>query len=168
MEEDAFDDPPERTFPNRVFVGAIEADADTGTVTVDRLSGACCVGTLSDPLVVEGRVQGGVAQPIGQALVEWVVSDQRGQLPTGSRPDDGLQRAADLKPAGTLFDTVPGAHDPSGVKGAGRSGATGATAAPIDTLSDALGPLHAERIDVPAMPERVSRAIATPRTAEAA
>lgn len=113
-------------------------------------------------------MRGGVAQAIGPALVERLVSDERGRLLTGSLLDDRLPWAADLPPIDTVFDTVPCEHDPSGVKGAGRSGATGATAAPIDTLSDALGPLRTERIDMPARPEWVRRAIAEARAAAAA
>lgn len=166
IEENAFYDPPNFTFPNGVFVS--EVDPETGVVTVDRLSGVHDVGTPINPLVVEGQVQGGVAQAIGQALMERVVFEERAQLSTGSFLDYRLPRAADLPPIATAFNTVPCKHNPLGVKGAGESGATGATAAVINGLLDALAPLGIERIDMPATPERVWRAIDAARAAKAA
>ncbi|MCL6609478.1 MAG: xanthine dehydrogenase family protein molybdopterin-binding subunit [Geminicoccaceae bacterium] len=168
IEENAFYDPPNFTFPNGVFVCEVEVDPETGVVTVERLTGAHDVGTPINPLVVEGQVQGGVAQAIGQALMERVVFDERGQLLTGSLLDYRLPRAADLPSIGTVFNSVPCKHNPLGVKGAGESGATGATAAVINALLDALAPLGIERIDMPATPERVWRAIAEARAAAAA
>jgi carbon-monoxide dehydrogenase large subunit len=163
IEENAFYDPPNFTFPNGVFVCEVEVDPETGVATVDRLAGVPDVGTPINPLVVEGQVQGGVAQAIGQALMERVVFDAQGQLVTGSLLDYRLPRAADLPPIATAFNTVPCKHNPLGVKGAGESGATGATAAVVNALLDALAPLAIETIDMPATPERVWRAIAGAR-----
>ncbi len=163
IEENAFYDPPNFTFPNGAFVCEVEVDPETGVVTVDRLSGVHDVGTPINPLVIEGQVQGGVAQAIGQALMERVVFDSSGQLASGSLLDYRLPRAADLPSIGTALNTVPCAHNPLGVKGAGESGATGATAAVVNALLDALAPLGIETIDMPATPERVWRAIAEAR-----
>ncbi len=168
IEKNAFYDPPNFTFPNGAFVCEVEVDPETGVVTVDRLSGVHDVGTPINPLVIEGQVQGGVAQAIGQALMERVVFDSSGQLASGSLLDYRLPRAADLPPIETAFNTVPCAHNPLGVKGAGESGATGATAAVVNALLDALAPLGIETIDMPATPERVWRAIAEARARGAA
>ncbi len=165
IEENAFYDPPNFTFPNGVFVCEVEVDAETGVVSVDRLAGVHDVGTPINPLVVEGQVQGGVAQAIGQVLMERVVFDAQGKLLTGSLLDYRLPRAADLPPIATAFNTGPCKHSPLGVKGAGESGATAATAAVVGTLLDALAPLGIETIDMPATPERVWRAIAEARAA---
>ena len=102
--ENAFYDPPNFTFPNGVFVRAVEVGPETRVVTVDRSTGARDVGTPIDPPVVERQVRGGVGRAIGPVLVERVAFDERGRLPTGSLLDHRTPRAADRPPIGAVFE----------------------------------------------------------------
>lgn len=164
IEETTFYDPPNFTFPNGVFVCEVEIDKETGWVAVVSLTGVHDVGTVINPMIVEGQVHGGVAQAIGQTLLEQVAFDEDGQLVTGSYMDYCLPRADDVPSMATGMNEVPCPHNPIGVKGAGESGATGAPAAVINAVIDALSPLSITSIDMPATPERVWRAM---REAEA-
>jgi len=164
IEETTFYDPPNFTFPNGVFVCEVEIDRETGRVAVVSLTGVHDVGTVINPMIVEGQVHGGVAQAVGQTLLEQVAFDEDGQLVTGSYMDYCLPRADDLPSIATGMNEVACPHNPIGVKGAGESGATGAPAAVINAVIDALSPLAITSIDMPATPERVWRAI---REAEA-
>lgn len=164
IEETTFYDPPNFTFPNGVFVCEVEIDKETGRVAVVSLTGVHDVGTVINPMIVEGQVHGGVAQAVGQTLLEQVAFDEDGQLVTGSYMDYCLPRADDLPSIATGMNEVACPHNPIGVKGAGESGATGAPAAVINAVIDALSPLGVTSIDMPATPERVWRAI---REAEA-
>ncbi len=164
IEETTFYDPPNFTFPNGVFVCEVEVDKETGRVAVASLTGVHDVGTVINPMIVEGQVHGGVAQAVGQTLLEQVAFDEDGQLVTGSYMDYCLPRADDLPSIETGMNEVACPHNPIGVKGAGESGATGAPAAVINAVIDALSPLGITSIDMPATPERVWRAI---RQAEA-
>lgn len=164
IEETTFYDPPNFTFPNGVFICEVEVDKETGRVVVVGLTGVHDVGTVINPMIVEGQVHGGVAQAVGQTLLEQVAFDEDGQLVTGSYMDYCLPRADDLPSIATGMNEVACPHNPIGVKGAGESGATGAPAAVINAVIDALSPLGITSIDMPATPERVWRAI---REAEA-
>ena len=159
IEETTFYDPPNFTFPNGVFVCEVEIDRETGRVAVVSLTGVHDVGTVINPMIVEGQVHGGVAQAVGQTLLEQVAFDEDGQLVTGSYMDYCLPRADDLPSIETDMNEVACPHNPIGVKGAGESGATGAPAAVINAVIDALSPLGVTSIDMPATPERVWRAI---------
>ena len=159
IEETTFYDPPNFTFPNGVFVCEVEIDKETGRVAVVSLTGVHDVGTVINPMIVEGQVHGGVAQAVGQTLLEQVAFDEDGQLVTGSYMDYCLPRADDLPSIETGMNEVACPHNPIGVKGAGESGATGAPAAVINAAIDALSPLGITSIDMPATPERVWRAI---------
>jgi aerobic carbon-monoxide dehydrogenase large subunit len=117
------------------------------------------VGTVINPMIVEGQVHGGVAQGIGQALAERTVYDD-GQLLSGSLMDYALPRASDLPGFVTETDeTQPCTHNPLGAKGCGESGAIGAPAAVISALLDALAPLGVTDLEMPATPHRVWQAI---------
>ena len=164
IEETTFYDPPNFTFPNGVFVCEVEIDKEIGRVAVVSLTGVHDVGTVINPMIVEGQVHGGVAQAVGQTLLEQVAFDEDAQLVTGSYMDYCLPRADDLPSIDTGMNEVACPHNPIGVKGAGESGATGAPAAVINAVIDALSPLGITSIDMPATPERVWRAI---REAEA-
>ncbi len=164
IEETTFYDPPNFTFPNGVFVCEVEIDKETGRVAVVSLTGVHDVGTVINPMIVEGQVHGGVAQAVGQTLLEQVAFDEDGQLVTGSYMDYCLPRADDLPSIETGMNEVACPHNPIGVKGAGESGATGAPPAVINAVIDALSPLGITSIDMPATPERVWRAV---REAEA-
>lgn len=160
IEETTFFDPANFTFPNGVFVCEVEVDRETGTVRVERLTAVHDVGRVINPMIVDGQLHGGMAQAVGQTLLERVSFDaDSGQLLSGSYMDYALPRAADLPIFETAIHEVPCAHNPIGVKGAGEAGATGAPAAVINALIDALTPLGVEAIDMPATPEVVWRTI---------
>ena len=117
-------------------------------------------GTLDNPLLLEGQVQGGVAQGIGQALLEHCVYDDAGQLLSGSFMDYCVPRADDLPNfAIELVEDYPCKTNPLGIKGAGEAGAVAAPPVIISAILDALAPLGVTNIDMPATPERIWRAI---------
>jgi carbon-monoxide dehydrogenase large subunit len=138
----------------------IEVDAETGAVRVARYAAVDDVGRVINPLIVHGQAHGGIAQGIGQALMERVVFDREsGQLLSGSLMDYALPRASDLPDFVIDTHEVPCATNPIGVKGAGEGGATGAPPAVINALLDALADRGVTHIDMPATPEAVWRAL---------
>ncbi len=148
------------TFPNGCHIAEVEVDPETGAVTLARYTAVDDFGTLLNPLLTLGQIQGGVVQGIGQALLEHTVYDpESGQLLSGSFMDYTLPRAADLPPLDIRFDGVPTTANPLGVKGAGQAGAIAAPQAVICALLDALAPRGVTHIDMPATPERVWRAL---------
>jgi aerobic carbon-monoxide dehydrogenase large subunit len=156
LEETTFYDPPNFTFPNGVFICEVEIDRETGQVRVDRLVGVNDAGRVINPMIVEGQIHGGVAQAVGQALMEQAAYDpSSGQLLSGSYMDYCLPRAYDLPPFELASNEVLCKHNPLGVKGAGEAGATGAPAAVINAVIDALRPLGVTSIDMPATPKKV-------------
>jgi carbon-monoxide dehydrogenase large subunit len=160
LEETTFYDPPNFTFPNGVFVCEVEIDRDTGHVQVDRLVGVHDAGRVINPMIVEGQIHGGAAQAVGQALMEQAAYDpSSGQLLSGSYMDYCLPRAHDLPSFELASNEVLCKHNPLGVKGAGEAGATGAPAAIVNAVIDALVPLGVTSIDMPATPEKVWRMI---------
>jgi aerobic carbon-monoxide dehydrogenase large subunit len=160
LEETTFYDPPNFTFPNGVFVCEVEIDKETGHVQVDRLVGVHDAGRVINPMIVDGQIHGGAAQAVGQALMEQAAYDpSSGQLLSGSYMDYCLPRAYDLPSFELASNEVLCKHNPLGVKGAGEAGATGAPAAIINAVIDALGPLGVTSIDMPATPEKVWRLI---------
>jgi carbon-monoxide dehydrogenase large subunit len=126
-------------------------------------------GRLVNPLLAEGQVQGGLAQGIGQALLERVAYDPgSGQLLSASHMDYALPRAADLPPLPVRFiGGVPTASNPLGAKGAGQAGAIAAPHTVVLAVLDALAPLGVSALDMPATPERIWRAIREARGAGA-
>jgi len=116
-------------------------------------------GRLINPMIVEGQVHGGLAQGIGQALLEGAVYDGSGQLVTASFMDYAMPRADDFPEMVSGLTEVPATTNPLGIKGAGEAGATGAPPAVIGAILDALRPLGIEHIDMPATPHRVWQAI---------
>jgi carbon-monoxide dehydrogenase large subunit len=119
---------------------------------------------LINPMLTVGQVQGGLAQGIGQAMLEHTVYDeQSGQLLSGSFMDYTLPRADDLPPLDIALAELPTAVNPLGVKGAGQAGCIAAPQTIINAILDALSPLGIEHIDMPATPERVWRAIRSAR-----
>jgi len=117
-------------------------------------------GNIINPMIVEGQVHGGVAQGIGQALLELCVYDpQSGQLLTGSYMDYAMPRADDLPSFKVGTKVTPCTHNPLGAKGCGEAGAIGAPAALMNAVHDALAAVGVKRIDMPASPHRVWQAI---------
>jgi len=148
------------TFPNGCHIAEVEVDPDTGAVTLDRYTAVDDFGTLINPMLTIGQVQGGVAQGIGQAMLERTVYDaESGQLLSGSLMDYALPRADDLPDFAITLTGVPTDANPLGVKGAGQAGAIAAPQAIICAVLDALSPLGVTHIDMPATPERVWQAM---------
>ncbi len=148
------------TFPNGCHIAEVEVDPDTGWVTLDRYHCVDDYGTLINPMLTVGQVQGGLAQGIGQAMLEHTVYDPgSGQLLSGSLMDYALPKAADLPDLNVVLSGTPTKANPIGVKGAGQAGAMAAPQTIICAILDALDPLGVTHIDMPATPERVWRAI---------
>jgi carbon-monoxide dehydrogenase large subunit len=145
------------TFPNGCHMAEVEVDADTGVVTVPRYIVVDDVGHALNPLIVRGQVHGGVAQGVGQALMERTAYDQgSGQLLSASFMDYALPRAEDLPDIDVDLIEVDCTTNPLGVKGAGEAGAVGSPPAVINALVDALG---GRAVDMPATPESVWKAL---------
>jgi aerobic carbon-monoxide dehydrogenase large subunit len=146
-------------YPNGCHVCEVEVDPETGAVTLARYAAVDDVGKIMNKLLCEGQIHGGVAQGVGQALMEAIVFDGAGQLVTGSFQDYAMPRAEDFPELTSELTEVPARTNPLGVKGAGEAGATGAPPAVIGAILDALKPLNIEHIDMPATPNRVWAAI---------
>jgi carbon-monoxide dehydrogenase large subunit len=152
--------PKQDTWPNGCHVCEVEIDPDTGAVTLLRYVVVDDVGTVINPLTLKGQLHGGVAQGIGQALMEQVVYDpESGQLLSASFMDYAMPRADALCEMVVESHPVPTALNPLGAKGAGEAGTVGALPAVINAVMDALAPLGVRQLDMPATPERVWRAI---------
>ncbi|HEX4369689.1 MAG TPA: xanthine dehydrogenase family protein molybdopterin-binding subunit [Rhodopila sp.] len=153
------------TFPNGCHVAEVEIDPETGQVTLDRYTAVDDYGTLINPLLTIGQVQGGVAQGIGQALTEHTVYDpDSGQMLSGSFMDYQIPRAVDLPDLDVTLTGVPTSANPLGVKGSGQAGAIAAPQTVISAILDALTPLGVTHMDMPATPERVWQAIQQARS----
>jgi carbon-monoxide dehydrogenase large subunit len=161
LEASSFFEPQNFTFPFGAHITAVEIDRDTGQVSIKKYVAVDDCGTQINPLLVEGQVQGGIAQSIGQALFEQTIYDENGQLLTGEFMDYAMPRASDI-PEFILGSTVtPSPVNPLGVKGVGEAGTIGATPALANAVLDALDPLGVVHLDLPLTPERVWRAIKT-------
>ena len=148
------------TFPNGTHICEVEVDPETGHVDVVRFSVVDDFGNLINPLLAAGQVHGGVAQGVGQALIEEAVyDDESGQLMTGSFMDYGMPRASDLPMFDTDWNIVPCRTNPLGTKGAAEAGAIGAPPAVIAAVVDALSDLGVTHVDMPATPGNVWQAI---------
>jgi aerobic carbon-monoxide dehydrogenase large subunit len=156
LSEKSFYDPENWTFPAGTHIAEVEIDPETGVVEVVAFTAVDDFGEIINPMIVEGQVHGGVAQGIGQALLEHGIYDDDGQLLTGSYMDYAMPRADDL-PSFKVETTVTACtHNPLGAKGCGEAGAIGAPAAIMNAVTDALA---REDIAMPATPERVWRAL---------
>ena len=151
--------PVQSTFPNGCHVAEVEVDPDTGVVQVVRYSGVNDFGTVVNPMIVAGQIHGGVAQGIGQALMECVTYDESGQPITGSFMDYALPRAGDIPFVETGDHPVPTKSNPLGTKGCGEAGCAGSLSTIVNAVMDALSDYNIAHIDMPLTPERVWRAI---------
>jgi carbon-monoxide dehydrogenase large subunit len=159
LDENAFYDPPNFAFSNGVHVCEAEVDVDTGTVRVTGYWAVDDIGTVINPMIVEGQLHGGVAQGLGQALAERTVYEE-GQLLSASFMDYALPRATDLPFfESELDESQPCTHNPIGAKGCGESGTIAAPAAVIGAILDALHSLGVDDLEMPATPHRVWQAI---------
>ena len=148
------------TYPNGCHMAEVEIDPDTGSIDTVRYIVCDDVGKAVNPMIVRGQVHGGVAQGLGQAVMERTVYDQSsGQLLSGSLMDYTLPRASDLPDIEVDLIEVPCTSNPLGVKGAGEAGAVGSPPAMINAIVDALRSAGAKTIDMPATPERVWHAL---------
>jgi carbon-monoxide dehydrogenase large subunit len=156
LNENAFYDPTNFTYPSGSYVCEVEVDPDTGRTRVESFVAVDDFGNVVNPMIVEGQVHGGLVQGLGQAMLEGCVYDgESGQLLTGSYMDYTMPRADDV-PSFRIGTTVtPCTHNPLGVKGCGEAGAIGSPAAFINALTDALG---VRDVPMPATAERVWRA----------
>ena len=150
-------------FPNGTHICEVEIDAETGTVAIERYSIVDDVGTVMNPLLLEGQICGGVAQGVGQALMEDIAFDESGQLLTGSFMDYAMPRADNLSAIRLKSNPVPTKTNPLGVKGAGEAGCVGALPAVVNAVVDALSVLGIRHVEMPATPERLWRAITAAR-----
>jgi carbon-monoxide dehydrogenase large subunit len=155
-------------FPNGCHVCEVEIDPETGVVTLARYAAVDDVGKIMNALLCEGQIHGGVAQGVGQALMESIVFDTDGQLVTGSFQDYAMPRATDFPDLVSELTEVPATTNPLGIKGAGEAGATGAPPAVIGAILDALRPLGIDHIDMPATPNKIWQAIHAANGAKAA
>ncbi len=147
-------------FPNGCHVCEVEIDPDTGEIGIVDYSVVDDVGTVLNPLLLKGQIHGGVAQGLGQAVMERIVFDRgSGQNLSGSFMDYAMPRADDMCGFKVEANPVPTATNPLGVKGAGEAGTVGALPAVTSAIVDALAPLGIETIDMPASSETVWRAI---------
>jgi carbon-monoxide dehydrogenase large subunit len=156
LKEGAFYDPTNFTFPAGAYICELEVDSATGKTSFVNFVAADDFGKLINPMIVEGQVHGGLAQGIGQALLEGTVYDKSGQLVTASFMDYAMPRADDLPSFNLSHTTTLCPGNPLGVKGCGEAGAIGASAAVINAITDAIG---TEKIEMPATPDRVWTAI---------
>ncbi len=155
----SFYDPANFTYPFGAHIAVVEVDADTGRVTLNRFIAVDDVGNIMNPMIVDGQIHGGVAQGVGQALLEEVVYDEGGQMITGSYMDYAMPRADDLPMIETGNTVTPCPHNPLGVKGAGEAGTIGSTPAVVNAVVDALAHLGVTDIQMPLKPQTVWKAM---------
>jgi carbon-monoxide dehydrogenase large subunit len=156
LKEGAFYDPKNFTFPSGVHIAEVEIDPDTGATRIDRWTAVDDFGVLINPMIVEGQVHGGIAQGIGQAMLEHTVYDENGQLLTASFMDYCMPRADDLPSFNVAMTNTPCPSNPLGIKGCGEAGAIAAPAALMNAITNAVG--H-ENVAMPATPQAVWRAL---------
>ncbi|MCW8086064.1 xanthine dehydrogenase family protein molybdopterin-binding subunit [Sabulicella glaciei] len=155
LEETAFYDPKNFTYPGGCHIAEVEIEPETGRVQMVNFTAVDDVGRVINPMIVEGQVQGGVAQGIGQALLEACVYDEAGQLVSASMMDYCLPRAEDLAPVSVATHTTLCTHNPLGVKGCGEVGAIGSPPAVINAVVDALRDYGVEHVEMPATPQKI-------------
>jgi carbon-monoxide dehydrogenase large subunit len=159
LNEVAFFDPVNFTYPYGVHIAQVDVDTETGEVTLDRYIAVDDCGNVINPMIVDGQVHGGVAQGVAQALWEEVVYDQNGQLLTGTLMDYAVPFSSDLPMFETGATVTPSPVNPLGVKGVGEAGTIAATPAIVNAVMDALSDLGVSHIDMPLRPEKVWRAV---------
>ena len=156
LDETAFYDPANFTYPAGCHVCELEITPETGEVKIVDWVAVDDFGVIINPMIVEGQVHGGIAQGVGQALLEHGVYDDDGQLQSGSFMDYAMPRADLLPPLRLGFTVTPCSHNPLGAKGCGEAGAIASPPAVMNAITDALGISH---MDMPATPEKIWRAL---------
>jgi carbon-monoxide dehydrogenase large subunit len=155
LDETAFYDPKNFTFPGGCHICEVEIDPETGVVSVVNFTAVDDVGRVINPMIVEGQVQGGVAQGIGQALLEAAVYDESGQLMSGSMMDYTMPRADNLPNINVATENTMCTHNPLGSKGCGEVGAIGSPPAVIGAICDALRDYGVRHLNMPATPGKI-------------
>ncbi len=155
LDETAFYDPKNFTYPGGCHICEVEIDRDTGSVAIVNFTAVDDVGRVINPMIVEGQVQGGVAQGIGQALMENAVYDRQAQLVTGSFMDYTMPRAHDFPRMTVATENTLCTHNPLGAKGVGEVGAIGSPPSVINAVVDALREYGVRHLDMPATPEKI-------------
>ena len=155
LEETAFYDPANFTFPGGCHVCEVEIDPETGVTRIVNFVSVDDVGRVINPMIVEGQVQGGVAQGIGQALLENAAYDAQGNLISGSFMDYTMPRADDLSNISVGTENTLCTHNPLGVKGCGEVGAIGSPPAVINAICNALKEYGVRHINMPATAPKV-------------
>jgi aerobic carbon-monoxide dehydrogenase large subunit len=148
-------EPSNFTFPFGTHICVVEVEPETGKVTLNSYVAVDDCGKVINPLLVDGQVQGGIAQGLGQALFEEVIYDENGQLLTGSLMDYALPRAADLPRLNLTRTETPTPVNPLGIKGIGEAGTIGSTPAIVSAVLDALAPFGVTHIDMPLTPQKI-------------
>jgi carbon-monoxide dehydrogenase large subunit len=156
--------PQGNTSPFGGHIAVVEIDPDTGEVELTRFLAVDDCGRVINPLLVEGQVHGGIAQGVGQALLEQAVYDETGNLSSGSLLDYALPRADNFPVFETDRTETPAPQNPLGAKGIGEGGTTGSTPTIANAVMDALSPLGIEHLDMPFTAEKVWRAIQAHRS----
>jgi carbon-monoxide dehydrogenase large subunit len=159
LEATAVYDPPNFSWPAGAHVAVVEVDTETGSVDLRRYVAVDDVGTVINPMIVDGQVQGGIAQGVAQALFEEAVYDTDGNLVTGSMVNYIVPTAAELVDFEVERTETPSPTNPMGVKGVGETGTIASPAAVMNAVVDALAPHGITDIDMPAKPEHVWRAL---------
>jgi aerobic carbon-monoxide dehydrogenase large subunit len=160
LQDTAVYDPPNFAFSNGAHVCEIEIDPDTGRIELAGFWAVDDIGTVINPMIVDGQIHGGIAQGIGQGLLEHCAYDDGGQLVSGSFMDYAIARADDLPSFVTECDeSQPCTHNPLGAKGCGEAGSIGSPAALVGAALDALAHLGVTDLEMPLTPERVWQAI---------
>ena len=150
-------EPSNFTFPFGTHICVVEVDTHSGEIDIKKYVAVDDCGKVINPMIVDGQVQGGIAQGLGQALLEEVVYDEDGQLVTGSLMDYAVARAEDLPPLEFARTETPSPVNPMGVKGVGEAGTIGSTPSIVNAVVDALAPFGVTHIDMPLKPEKIWR-----------
>ena len=154
-------------YPNGCQVCEVEVDPETGEVHIDRFVAIDDIGMVINPMICEGQIHGGIAQGVGQALIENVVYDQTsGQLVTGSFLDYGMPRADDLPSFVSELVEIPAKTNPLGIKGIGEAGTIAAPPTVVNAVLDALHDLGVEHLDMPLTPARIWQAVNSAKQAQ--
>ncbi len=159
LEESAWYDPANFTFPNSAHIAQVEIDPETGEVQLQRYIAADDLGKVINPMIVEGQIMGGIVQGVGQALWEQGVYDESGQLLTGSMMEYTMPRAESFPKFEIGRIETPSPHNPLGVKGAGEMGTIAATVTVANAVMDALAPLGIRHLEMPLTPEKIWKAM---------
>jgi carbon-monoxide dehydrogenase large subunit len=167
LDETAYHDTPNCTWPFGTHVAIVEIDEGTGQVDLIRYVAVDDVGNKINPMIVDGQLHGGIAQGVGQALWEGAVYGDDGQLLSGSMLDYALPRASWLPPLELDQTVTPSPVNPIGVKGVGEAGAIASTAAVANAVNDALKPFGIRHLDMPLTPQAVWRAMQSSKGAQA-